>query len=108
MSMHEYGGLMGSGTLRGTEPHHALRYRALYDYLRQHDAVVPLVISECAHAGYQFPGVEIFMEDVMWYDSELKKDNYVIGATIFTLGNWNDGATNFQEALPAPGDYIAR
>ena len=41
-------------------------------------------------------------------DSELKKDNYVIGATIFTLGNWNDGATNFQEALPAPGDYIAR
>jgi len=109
MSMHEYGGLIGSGTLRGTEPYHALRYRVLYDYLRQHDAVVPLVISECAqNAGYQFPGVEIFMEDFMWYDSELKKDNFVIGATIFTLGNWNDGATNFQEALPALGDYIAR
>jgi hypothetical protein len=46
------------------------------------------------------------MDDFMWYDAELMKDDYVLGATIFTLGNWANA--NFQEALPALGDYTAR
>ncbi len=107
LSLHEYGGVPTGSTLRGTEPYHALRYRTLYDYLRQFDAVVPLVISECAqNAGYQYPGVETFMDDFRWYDGELTRDDYLLGATIFTLGNWANA--NFQEALDALGDHIAR
>ena len=106
LSLHEYGGVPNGSTLRGSQPWHALRYRILYDYLRQHDAVIPLIITECAqNAGYQFPGVEPFMEDFRWYDCELTKDDYVLGATIFTLGNWANA--NFQDALPALGEHIA-
>ena len=45
------------------------RYRRLYQYLKQQDAVIPLVISEAGeNAGGGFTGVEIFMQDFAWYD----------------------------------------
>jgi hypothetical protein len=45
------------GTLQGTEPYHALRYRSWYDDgLILNQAVVPLVISAAGqNAGYEFP-----------------------------------------------------
>lgn len=107
MCVHEYGGV-GPGmpiTLRGTEPHHALRYRRLYDYLRSAAAVCPLIISEAGQdGGCCFIGTDAFISDFAWYDSELMRDDYVIGATAWTLGHWEDA--NLQEALPALADYI--
>jgi hypothetical protein len=116
LSLHEYGGVgMPVETLKGTQPYHALRYRALYThYLRQPKdkpdqwADPPLIISECAQSGgYQFVGTEIFIEDFAWYDSELMKDEYVVGGAAWTLGKtplWPEA--NIQEALPALADYI--
>lgn len=109
LSLHEYGGVGNPfATLEASVPYlHALRYRILYNYLRRHDAVIPLVITETAqNGGYEYPGLETFMQDFRWYDDELIKDDYVLGATIFTLGNW--AGANFQDALPALGDHIAR
>ncbi|NLE60898.1 MAG: hypothetical protein GX616_21345, partial [Planctomycetes bacterium] len=42
--------------------------------------------------------------DFGWYDSEMRKDYYVIGCTAWTLGNWS--GANFQAALPSLANYI--
>ncbi|HKZ84516.1 MAG TPA: DUF1800 domain-containing protein [Anaerolineae bacterium] len=107
LSSHEYGGVsMPVNTLRGTQPYHALRYRRLYqDMLIPNAADAPLIISECGQsAGYDFIGAHIFIEDLAWYDAELMKDSYVVGAAAWTLGSWVNA--NFQDALPAMAEYI--
>ena len=108
LSLHEYGDV-GTDivTLSGTQPYHALRYRQLYESILIPNGADPLlIISECGqNGGSTFPGEQTFLNDFCWYDSELMKDPYVVGAAIFTLGNW--ASTNFQTALPALADYIA-
>ncbi len=107
LSLHEYGGVGGGyDTLQGTEPYHALRYRHLYEsILIPNEADPPLVITECGqNGGAKYPDLSVFMKDVEWYDSELRRDPYVIGATLFTLGRW--AGANFQAALPALSDYL--
>jgi hypothetical protein len=49
-------------------------WRQLGDFWRQHD-------GEQDAADYYF-------RQLVWYDEELQKDDYVVGATIFTFGNW--------------------
>ncbi len=108
LSLHEYGNVGNDiPTLRGTEPYHALRYRQLYEsILIPNQADPPLIISECGqNGGSTFPGTQVFIDDIEWYDANLRQDPYVIGATMFTLGNW--AGANFQAALPALADYIA-
>jgi hypothetical protein len=81
------------------------RYRRLYNYLATHGAVVPLALTEVGQGGgYEFVGTELFVQDYGWYDSELRKDWYVIGCAAWTLGNWQNA--NFQNALPALTQYI--
>lgn len=81
------------------------RYRRLYDYLATQGAVIPLALTEVGQGGgYEFVGTELFVQDYGWYDSELRKDWYVIGCAAWTLGNWQNA--NFQNALPALTQYI--
>lgn len=92
-----------------------LRYRYWYEgYLKPRGLVIPLVISEAgidAGAGggcpqntggngwfactkdwasmdrfKDKPAWQAYMEQLTWYDSELRKDDYVIGFTLFTAG----------------------
>ncbi|HEY4723968.1 MAG TPA: hypothetical protein VII92_19095 [Anaerolineae bacterium] len=104
LSLHEYGGV-GAGnpdTLRGS--YLALRYRQLYAMLPA-DARPRLIISEAGQsAGFEFIGVQPFIDDVGWYDLQLAEDGYIVGAAMWTLGNYQ--RANFQEALPALADYI--
>src|SRR3990167_11283644 len=106
LSLHEYGGV-GAGnpdTLRGSTL--ALRYRQLYATLPT-DARPRLIISEAGQAGgYEFIGVQPFIEDYAWYSARLAEDHYVVGVAAWTLGNW--GSANFQDALPALADYLIR
>lgn len=106
LTLHEYGGVgVSIPTLRNTQPYHALRYRTLYERLKQENAVIPLVVSEAGqNAGYEFVGVDAFVADLAWYDAELFKDSYVLGCAAWTLGNW--APANFQEALPALAEYV--
>ncbi|MGH2524838.1 MAG: hypothetical protein ACRDH2_20210, partial [Anaerolineales bacterium] len=95
--------------------YHSLRYRFWYEgYLKPRGlGDLPLVISEIGIAsgppgggcgdpgsddswkGYQdwwvqqgvgVDGPQAYVNTLAWYDSELRKDPYVIGAAIFTAG----------------------
>ena len=102
LCLHEYN--LG-GLLKDAPPSMVRRYRQVYQYLEQVDAVIPLVISEAGEkAGGGFTGVDVFMTDFAWYDTKLSRDSYVIGCAAWTLGDWS--GANFQVALPALADYI--
>jgi hypothetical protein len=106
LSLHEYA---WNGTL---QQYHAetgdsivLRYRRLYNYLIPRSADCPLALTEVGeNGGGGFIGIQPFVADFGWYDSELRKDPYVIGCAAWTLGSWS--GANFQDALPALANYI--
>lgn len=89
----------------------ALRYRWWYeDFLKPRGLVIPLVISEVgvdggianrpgppgggwrdftdywAKQGLGDDAVQVYTRQVAWYDTELQKDEYVIGFAVFTAG----------------------
>lgn len=93
-----------------------LRYRYWYEgYLKPRGLVVPLVISEAGvdrnvgagcprndggtgwyacvedwkNLGLGDAAWQAYMNQLSWYDSEVRKDDYVIGFTIFTAGTSN-------------------
>lgn len=102
LCVHEYG---FDGLLKDAPKELVTRYRRLYRYLKQEDAVIPLVISEAGeNGGGGFVGVETFLEDFAWYDAQLSRDNYVIGCAAWTLGDFS--GANFMAALPALADYV--
>ena len=102
MCVHEYG---LDGLLKEAPRSLVTRYRRLYQYLEQEDAVIPLVISEAGeNAGGGFTGVETFLKDFAWYDEQLSRDSYVIGCAAWTLGDFS--GANFMAALPSLADYV--
>jgi hypothetical protein len=109
----------------GDEGWTTLRYRKVY---RQHlipNGVgnVPLAITECGidplvnpkppgapgaawkglggfwaeHDG-ESDGASYYFRQLVWYDEELQKDDYVVGATIFTWGSFGPPWSNFDVA----------
>jgi hypothetical protein len=107
LTLHEYG-ISGDGMLKGSQPNHALRYRRLYDYLFDHNALAECIITEAGqHGGSTFPGVEAFIADCGWYDAELQRDPYIVGAAMWTLGGLREWAgANIQAAVPTLADYL--
>jgi len=107
LGLHEYG-IFSGGTLRGSAPYHALRYRFLAEFLMQNDALLPIAITECAPDSLEAMGGNImaFMDELGWYDTELMKDGHVIACNIFTLdgGTWH--GWNYQEAFPELANWI--
>jgi hypothetical protein len=59
-------------------------WRQLSDFWRDND-------GEDDAADYYF-------RQLVWYDEELQKDSYVVGATIFTFGNWGGVWRHFDIA----------
>ncbi len=92
-----------------------LRYRWWYeDFLKPMGLVIPLVISEAgvdglvtnrpgppdARGWLDFAGywkeqglggnpLEIYIEQLLWYDQQLQDDDYVVGMAVFTVGAMN-------------------
>jgi len=109
----------------GDEGWTTLRYRKVY---RQHlipNGVgdVPLVITECGidplvnpkppgapsetwrHLGgfwaqhdNEPDAADYYFRQLVWYDEEMQKDEYVIGATVFTWGNFGGTWRDFEVA----------
>lgn len=104
-----------------------LRYRYWYDhYLRTQDLVIPLVITELGidggvlsgseagrggwrdfldHGGLGVPSPEAtatYLEQLSWYDDELRRDPYVLGFAIFNAGSPGGSWATFDitEILP--------
>jgi hypothetical protein len=80
-----------------------MRYRKVYRWFLKPDGrEIPLVITECGIDGgvighgqkgwKSYTTGDGYMEQLKWYDSLLKQDSYVLGATIFALEipNWQD------------------
>src|SRR5258708_33890910 len=110
------------------------RYRFLYyNILLPRGLRIPLVISETgidggAGAG-QRPGysdaqgwmgfasywgndlgqsdpIQFYVDQLAWYDSRLRQDSFVIGATIFNIGNGGTWASfDMSPVIPKLTDY---
>ncbi len=110
---------------QGDEGWTTLRYRKIYrQYLTPNDVGdVPLAITECGidplvnpkppnttSATWKGLGefwkmrdgepdkADYYFRQLLWYDEELQKDDYVIGATIFTWGNFGEPWSRFDIA----------
>lgn len=92
-------------------PNCLLRYRDLAAYLRSHNALLPFVLTEFADEPAGFRGVGQFMAWCQVIDAELMRDDYLLGAALWTLGGgWNDYSPalwNARYETSALGDYIA-
>ncbi|MDF1513626.1 MAG: hypothetical protein P1S60_07440, partial [Anaerolineae bacterium] len=67
----------------------ACRYRWWYeDFLIPRNEVIPLYITE-ANLNWSMPMItaQEWIDQITWYDTELCKDYYVVGAHLFTLGS---------------------
>ena len=107
-----------------------LRYRQLYNYiLKPRGLVLPLFISECGNdragggspeiptgnwrdlaaywAAHGHADAETYLaEQFIWYDGELQKDSYVVGAAMFNFG-WASAQWVDYELSNAPR-FVAR
>lgn len=110
------------------------RYRWFYrDYLIPMDLVIPLAITEAgvdglvalglrpgppaagwleleswwAAEGFTNDGAQFYADQLIWYDSILRQDEYVIGATIFTVsaGSSQHGTYEAERVMPLIRDY---
>lgn len=106
LSVHEYG-LVESGRLRDGVPFHAQRVAHLYQaVLAPRSADPGCIVTEFAFGGGHY-APETFLDNVRWYtENVLRRYSFIIGGTIFTLGNWQDGVANFQASLAELADYI--
>lgn len=119
LGLHEYSApVMQFGT-EGDEGWLTLRYRKVYrQQLIPAGLDLPLVITECgidgtvggsrpgpdgqgwqhfvrywAELGMGTDGAGNYIEQLAWYDSELMKDDYVVGAAIFAINTTKDWQT---------------
>lgn len=112
------------GEDEGDEGWTTLRYRKIYrQYLIPDDAVIPLAITECGidplvsplpdgcdggtwkqlgdywrETNGEHNKADYYYRQLMWYDRELQKDDYVAGATIFCWGNYGSPWSDFDVA----------
>ena len=104
VAIHEYWGNQGFTVWN------ALRHRTVHGWLNGNHP--PFVITECGRdaveggmSGWRISGVNAqqYVAELLAYDAEIAKDNYVIGATIFEAGSQGDMWWNFDidELVPA-------
>ena len=113
-----------------------LRYRFWYDhYLRKNDLVIPLVIAEAGIDGGVLrsqdeglmgwrdfyrpvpgsaarsiiaPAPTDYLDQLSWYDDELRRDPYVLGFAIFNVGDTSGKWKSFDvtDILPHLGEVV--
>ena len=109
-----------------------LRYRWFYEeYLIPQDLVIPLAITEAGvdgiignrpgpdgkgwhnfsaywvDAGWGDTGKQAYINQLAWYDAEVRKDGYVIGFTVFTAGDIKGWETyEIDTILPDLAGYV--
>jgi len=132
LGLHEYSAPLMQFGVEGDVGWLTLRYRKVY---RQHlipaGLELPLVITECgidgtvgssrpgpngqgwqhfveywAELGLGSDGAGNYIEQLAWYDSELAKDDYVVGAAIFAINATEDWRT--YDILGEAADILER
>lgn len=95
LAVHEYnsdGGTIG-------------RFKVLADYLEAHGALIPIIITEYGFETH--PGDAQFMAMIRANDPIYMADRRVIGCAAWTLGGGGWQGSNYENALPQLGEYIA-
>ena len=94
------------------ESYYSLRYRRVYEYFRTHAPELmdmPVALSEGGidymgdprRDGYAYRGTrEQYAKWLAWYDSELKKDPYVLGVTLFKAAGWGWESFDLEPMAP--------
>jgi hypothetical protein len=105
LNLHEYDAptMTASFDFSSEEGWRTGRYRKVYNqYLIPNNLKIPLIISEAGIDGgvigergrgwKSYEDAQAYLEDLKWYDSLLREDDYVIGAAIFGWGmyGWDD------------------
>ena len=115
LSLHEY----SSPTMDNQSTWLCLRYRRVMDALPA-DARRQIVITETgidggAGAGNKpqcgwskFTNASGYVSTLSWYDNELQKDDYVIGAAIFAMNGWGQNGSFGMGSVLQIRDYIAQ
>ncbi len=87
------------------------RYRYLYrDFLIPRDEVVPLVITEggldpvVGGPDMDQPWQARYVDNMAWYDTLMREDDYVVGSAMFTLGSIGGWQRYDYEELLWPGN----
>jgi hypothetical protein len=116
LSLHEY----SAPHLQDLKGFLCLRYRQVRDILPE-DARKPILITECgldggviaggasAQKGWTFfTNEDGYLAQLRWYDEELLADEYVLGATIFSLNPWGIQGSFAIDRAEKIRDYIAQ
>ena len=114
LSLHEY----SAPTMDNLQPYLCLRYRAVMELLPA-DARRQIVITETGIDGgagpvnrpqegwSKFTDAAGYVSTLSWYDGELQKDDYVIGAAIFAMNGWGKEGSFGMGDVTQIRDYIA-
>ncbi len=93
IAIHEYWGEQGFSTWN------ALRYKRAHDWLGEgHPS---FIVTECGRdaveggegkPGWKAQGIsaERYLAELLAYDAELQKDDYILGATVYATGTYDD------------------
>lgn len=84
---------------------HLFRYRDLAEYLRVRNALCDIVLTEYGPDEGTFIGDLAFMTWCRMVDAELMKDDYIIGAALWTMGRGAWSGVDFSSALPQLAEY---
>ncbi len=115
LSLHEY----SAPTMDNLQPYLCLRYRKVMELLPA-DARRQIVITETGIDGgagpanrpqegwSKFTDAAGYVATLSWYDAELQKDNYVIGAAIFAMNGWGKDGSFGMADVTQIRDYIAQ
>jgi hypothetical protein len=112
-SRHAYGGVVEGSSGMLTTPDgapaddNAGRPFREAAYLREQGIRTPMIITEAGqHAGYRFPGVETFMEDVARYDALCRQYENIWGFAAWTYGSYQDRPANIEMASARLAAYL--
>lgn len=101
------------------EYYYSLRYRQFYEYFREKypDLTdLPMILTEAgvdesggpATSGWQARGdASKYKNWLMWFDSEIKKDQYILGSTIFQLGDSHWSSFNIEPLASWLASYLS-
>jgi hypothetical protein len=108
-SRHAYGGML---TAAGPTPTDGNAGRPFLEatFLRQAGIYTPMVITEAGqNAGFEFPGVDLFMEDMARYDQLCQQHENIWGFCCWTYGHYDNPSgksPNIQDASERLAEYL--
>lgn len=67
-----------------------------------------MVVTELGFfAGWSLPPVDILVDQVVAYDAIAMRYDNVTAFMLYSLGQWQNGVSNWQDATPALAEYVA-